>query len=88
MKGVTKSGFEFSVDPVVFNDMELIDMWLEVKQGADGILTMGPIIKKILGQEAAKSLYTHCRMDDGRVPIDAVEKELEEIIGAVMPKKT
>lgn len=77
--GKTKSGFEFEVDETRFNDMEYIELVVEAQKS---ILSLPAVVEKLLGAEQKKALYEHVRTDDGRVPIEAIDAEINEIIDA------
>jgi len=77
----TKSGFEFDLDENRLNDMETFDCIVAL---SDGDTTMVPrILTRLLSKEAKKALYDHVRLEDGRVPIDAVSAELSAIFEAM-----
>ncbi len=78
VEGVTTSGFKFSGDEKVMDNMELIDALADLDSG--NTLAMSKVCKLVLGDETRKELYDHLRTDDGRVPPKEVEKELLEII--------
>lgn len=77
----TKSGFEFDMDESRLNDMETFDCVVAL---SDGDTTMVPrILNKLLDKSDKKALYDHCRLEDGRVPINAVSAELSAIFEAM-----
>ncbi|MCD8207802.1 MAG: hypothetical protein LUD72_07685 [Bacteroidales bacterium] len=78
VEGVTTSGFKFSGDEKVMDNMELIDALADLDSG--NTLAMSKVCKLVLGDDTRKELYDHLRTDDGRVPPKEVEKELLEII--------
>lgn len=77
--GKTKSGFEFSVDPARMNDMEYIEL---IAEAQTNILVIPRILVKLLGEEQKNALYDHVRTDDGRVPLEAIDVEFNEIMNA------
>ncbi len=77
VKGKTKSGFKYEVPDDVFNDMELLDILEEINEGE--IQKMTKAADKLLGREQRMKLYEHIRSEDGRVPIDKFEEELDSI---------
>lgn len=80
MKGKTESGFEFQLDEKVMNNIELIEDLAAVDQGD---ITMLPkVLVTLLGAEKKKELYEHLRTEDGRVPIDLLVKEVDQIFKA------
>ena len=82
VKGKTTSGFEFQYDPKIFDDMEFLDMLVEAENGndAESIRAYSTLVFKLLGKEQRKKLYDSLRVEDGRVPIEAVKKEIAEIM--------
>lgn len=83
IKGKTTSGFEFNVDENVMNDMEIVDALVDADSGniLEKASAVSVICKKVLGNER-KKLYDHVRTDEGRVPPEAIEKEMLEIFNA------
>lgn len=78
--GVTKSGFEFSVDADAVKDME----FLELVGEAEGNPTrLGKMYECLLGKEQKKRLYDHVRNKDGRVLIELVKAESDDIFDAI-----
>lgn len=77
VKGTTKSGFSFEIDPSKVDDME----FLERLGAADNDITKMPgIIAEVLGAEQRAKLYDHMRNDSGNVPIGATITEFQEIL--------
>ena len=81
VKGKTKTGFAFSVDEDAMNDMELVDVLADKE--TDDAFRMSYILKRLLPAEQRKKLYDHVRTDTGRVPVDAVVTEIEDIFAAM-----
>lgn len=84
MKGKTQSGFKFEIKDEVMNDMELLEAVAETQSGDDlkVMSALSLIITKLLGKDKKKELYDHVRTKDGRVPIDALNKEVLDIFSA------
>lgn len=80
VKGTTKSGFKFSVDPDVISDMEFVEL---VAESEDNGLVFPKLIQNILGKKQKESLYEHVRNKKGRVPMDAIREELDDIFNAI-----
>lgn len=80
INGKTKTGFEFSVDKNVMNDMELVDILAD--DTMDDAFRMSYVVRKLLGRDQRKALYDHVRVN-GRVPVDAVIAEVEDIFAAM-----
>lgn len=78
--GKTKSGFAFSVDESVTNDMEFVDLLADAEMN-DGI-KMSRVVRRVLGDEQRKALYDHLRDEKGMVAASAVEEEMEDIFEA------
>lgn len=74
----TKSGFEYEIDPEVFDNMELVDALDEADGGNN--LAVSRVCLLILGKDQKKKLYDHVRTESGKVPIEAVTNEIVEII--------
>lgn len=81
----TSSGFEIELAEETMNNMELLDALADLSAG-DGI-QLCRIIPMVLGKEGKKSLYEHLRLPDGRVPADAVDREVGEILKALQAGK-
>lgn len=81
VNGKTKSGFAFSVDENAMNDMELVDVLADKE--IDDAFRMSYILKRLLPADQRKKLYDHVRTDNGRVPVDAVVAEIEDIFAAM-----
>ena len=75
-KGTTESGFKFKFDEEDWNDMEFIEL---IAAADENPLKYPALIERMLGKEQKDALYEHCRNDKGRVPVDAVKKEIDEI---------
>lgn len=82
----TQSGFELDLDESRLNDMEMFDSIVALE---DGDTTQIPrILNRLLGAGTKKELYNHCRLEDGRVPIETVYGELKSIFdGLKQPEK-
>ena len=74
--GTTSSGFKFKIDEVDLNDMEFIEIMAEAEENP---LKYPKMVERMLGKEQKKKLYDHVRTKKGRVPPDAIDKEVEEI---------
>lgn len=84
IKGTTASGFAFKIDESVLMDMEFIELAAEA---ADNGLVLPKLLSFILGDTQKKKLYDHVRTKAGRVPADAVNKEVEDILSAIRENK-
>lgn len=76
IKGITETGFKFTLFEDVLDDMEL----LELLVGVDKDPSMIPsLIEKLIGPKQKKRLYDHVRDSKGKVSVTRVTKELESI---------
>lgn len=74
--GTTSSGFKFEIDEQDLNDMEFIELMADAEENP---LKYPKMVERMLGKEQKKKLYDHVRTKEGRVPPDAIDKEVEEI---------
>ena len=79
----TTTGFEADIDDSCIDDMELFDAVIELQSGD---ATAIPTVVQKLGGVHKKALYDHCRLPDGRVPIQAICEEIAEIFNALNAK--
>ena len=80
IKGKTESGFEFKLDEEVLNDLEFIENLKAVDKG--DVTLLPEVVETVLGKEQKKMLYDHIRSKVGRVKIDLIAVELQEIFKA------
>ena len=80
MKGTTRTGFAFEVDENAFNDMEVVDVLSSEEMHVT--YKMSFLVNRMLGAKQKKALYDHVRDASGRVPVDSVEREMEDIFAA------
>lgn len=84
MKGKTKSGFEYEIPEENF-DMEFLDALAEVDENPT---ILSKVINLIFaGTDGKKRLYDHVRTENGKVPPEAVTREISEIF-ANLPKNS
>lgn len=76
-KGKTLSGFDYEISDARLNNMELVDALAELESNP---LRLVRVAELMLGDEQKKALYDFVRLEDDTVPIDAIERELMEII--------
>lgn len=70
MKTITLSnGFTFDADPVVLNNMELIEALATMKNDEDA-LQIAKVAMALFGKNK-NAIYNSLREDDGRVPIES-----------------
>lgn len=77
-KGTTKTGFAFEVDEALIDDMEFIDAYYDIANGDPTAFSL--IVKKMFTPEQKAALYDHCRNEKGRVSIEKVGAEINEIL--------
>ena len=77
LKGKTKAGFEYQVDPDALNDMELMENLAEVDENP---LKLPKVIRAVLGDAQKKAFYDHYRTENGKVPVDVVSAAFVEIL--------
>lgn len=80
IKGKTNSGFEFEIDSMVMDDMELVDALADTMN--DNPLSFSIVCTKLFGVEQKKRLYNHLRKD-GRVPLEAISNEIADVFKAM-----
>lgn len=80
IKGKTSSGFEFEIDSMVMDDMELVDALADTMN--DNPLSFSIVCTKLFGNEQKKRLYNHLRKD-GRVPLEAISNEIADVFKAM-----
>ena len=73
----TTTGFECDIDTSVIDDMELFDSIVELQAG--DIMAVPSVINKLVGEQK-KALYDHVRLENGRVPTQAVVSEITDIL--------
>ena len=73
----TATGFEADIEDSVIDDMELFDSIAELQAG--DIMAVPSVINKLVGEQK-KALYDHVRLENGRVPTQAVVSEITEIL--------
>ena len=72
------NGLELEVNEKSLNNMELLDALEEMASGNE--LAISKVVKLMLGNENRKKLYDFLRLEDGRVPLEEVDKCLTEIM--------
>lgn len=84
-KGITTTGFAFEYDEKKLDDMRFVDLLATIidedSEDLKIISSASKIILMILGSEQKAKLYDHiAAQHDGRVPVDVVMSELNNII--------
>lgn len=80
VKGTTQTGFKFSIDPDAIKDMEFIELAAEAEENG---LVLPKMLERVLGEKQKKKLYDHVRNSKGRVMIDDINNEVEDIFNAL-----
>ena len=78
--GKTKTGFEYNIDKKILNDYELLE---EIDNIGKNPLIIIKLLKRLLKEEQLEKLKEHIRNEEGMVPIDKMEKELEDIFNGI-----
>ena len=73
----TESGFECEIDKTVLDDMRLLELIAEMQ---DDAMILPKFLTAFFGEEQKKRLYDHVAVEDGRVPIEALQDEIAEIM--------
>lgn len=81
----TPSGFTAEINENALDDMELFEALVDMQNGD---ATQIPIVVRKICGGAKKALYDHVRLEDGRVPTEAVTTEISAIIEALKAKKS
>jgi hypothetical protein len=76
VEGKTKTGFKYSVDEDVLDDAELLEQLVSIQEDGLGLFK---VMEKMLGKEQKAALYEHCRNKKGKVSIESVGNELNDI---------
>lgn len=76
IRGITKSGFRFSIDSEVFKDMEMLELIGEVD---DNPILMPKLLEKMFGKKQKDNLYNFVRDDKGSVPIEKISEIVKDI---------
>lgn len=84
-RGTTESGFAFSFDEAVLDDMRFVDVLAEIvdpdSTEIDTITATSKLSTMLLGKEQKKKLYEHIgSKHKGRVPVAKLSAEIFEII--------
>lgn len=77
MEVVTSTGFKCNIDPDALNDMDLFDCICKLQDG--DMMQLPKIFGKLLSEEDYNRLKDHCRTESGRVPIERISEELNNI---------
>lgn len=81
LNGKTESGFEYSINENIAKDHITLKYLAKMVTDPTAVFSLIDRMVELGLDEPA--LYAHCKTDDGIVPIDAVAKEVTEIIQSV-----
>lgn len=85
IQGVTETGFKYTINNDVMDNMEILDCLGEIDTDPTAISKM---LTLVLGDEQKKALYEHCRGENGVVSARQVASNLGQILtGAGTLKK-
>ena len=73
----TASGFKCKLDDTILDDMRLMDLIADLDENQ---LLYPKFVSFLLGDELKEKLYQHIAEKGGRVPIAALDAELQEIM--------
>lgn len=82
--GKTSTEFEYAIDEEVMDDYELLEILTEIDGGNASLI--GKMVRTFLGEEQAKALKEHCRVN-GRVSAKQLLEEVGEIFMAINSAK-
>ena len=85
MKVETKTGFACEVDVTAYDDMECVELVARIDRGDK--TAVPAFLAQLIGETQKKALYDHVRNENGRVPIEAVMAEIEDILDGSGEKK-
>lgn len=77
MEGTTKTGFHYEVSEDRLNNYELLEAIAELEENT---LILPKIVNLLLGKKQADALKDHVRTEEGFVPADKLEPEIEDIL--------
>lgn len=80
IKGVTRSGFDFTIDQDLLDDMELIELLAEAM--GENPFVFPKVIEKLLGKEQKQALYAFLKEKDGRVSVKTVGEAVADMFAA------
>lgn len=85
VKGVTSTGFEFSVNEDVIEDWRFVTAIADAESDDDRAKLQGTaqMVRLLLDRKSERALMEHVKREDGIVPTEAVQKEVVEIFNAI-----
>lgn len=80
IKGITKTGFKFTISDRRVNDYRLLEALAAVDEGNS--LAIAKALTLLLGEAQKNKLLDHVKEPDGTVPTDKIMAELEDVFKA------
>lgn len=77
----TESGLSLDIEKEKLNDWRFVKALNQIKR--DDVSALPDFLDSFLDEEQQARLFEHVKTEDGRVPIDAVVKEIGEILKAM-----
>lgn len=84
IKGKTKTGFEFELDPKALDDYEVLELYENVAETGFGAKKL---LIKLIGEEGYSRLKEHCRKKDGTISARRIGYEMSDIFNADVSKE-
>ena len=85
-KRITVKGIGLTVDPKIFDDLEIFEMLSDINSGsADGSFAIVPLLKRVTGDRYEDVKNALRDPDTGRVPIEAVGEFVQEFVKELAP---
>ena len=82
VRGKTKTGFEYEVNPDKLKDARFLMKYAAMKAKDDGLGYLA-LVEWILGDSTYEELCRHCENEEGIAPIETVSAEIKEILDAI-----
>lgn len=79
IEGKTRTGFVFKFDEANANDMRFVETLAKLE---DNFLVFPKVITMLLGEEQKEALYKHIEDENGRVPVESMQAEFEDMMSA------
>lgn len=65
MKGTTKSGFKYSINPLVFRDFEFLEHAEAIQSGDRSMKNIKETLQILLGESGFEKLKEHAKKNNG-----------------------
>lgn len=86
MEITTKSGFTCNIDTEALNDWELHEILIDGGELVDSRFVRA-VMRKCMSEKDVKRLKDHVRTKDGRIPADALVREVMGILNQIKQEK-